>query len=434
MISQSEYQKRRKQLAKQLSAGSIACIPAASLLLRNGDAHYRFRQDSDFYYLTGFQEPEALLLVSASGQSVLLNQARHFSEEQWSGKRLGQEGAIASLGVDEAYPISAMDDILPQLLADKTAVYFPLGRYPRWDKKLFQIWQKVKGQVRQGVNAPQTFTDIAPILGEMRLLKSAAEIALMREAGRVTVLAHQQAMRTAQDAHFEYQLEAALMQVFYQEGARDVAYDSIVAGGSHACTLHYTRNDAPLRRGDLVLIDAGGEVHNYAADVTRTFPVNGTYSAEQRSIYALVLAAQKAGMQCIRPGCLWNSVQQAIIRVITEGLKDLGLLKGTVDTLIETEAYKPFYMHQSGHWLGLDVHDVGRYKIDGQWRALDAGMVLTVEPGIYIHEAIPGVDSRWHGIGVRIEDDICVTPAGYENFTAALPVEVDDIEALMRGG
>ena len=435
MISISEYQNRRQQLAMQLPLGSIAVVPAASECLRNGDAHYRFRQDSDFYYLTGFNEPDAVLLIIAgkAGESVLFNRPRHFAEEQWTGIRLGQTGACEQLGISEAYPIADLHARLPDWFADKTTVYFPIQRYPACDQLIFDAWKTIKGQARRGTDAPQAFADIAPIIGEMRLLKSKAELQIMREAARISIAAHQRAMRACRQAQFEYELEAEIVYELARQGCRSMAYDAIVAGGANACILHYTDNNQALRQGDLLLIDAGGEYQNYAADITRTFPISGQFSAEQKAIYELVLAAQKAGIACVRPGCLWEDAQQAIVRALTSGLVDLGLLQGAIDDLIATEAYKPFYMHRSGHWLGLDVHDVGRYKVDGQWRQLQPGMVLTVEPGLYIHESIQGIDSRWHGIGVRIEDDIAVTADGHENLTAALAVEANEIEALLRG-
>jgi len=435
MVSMSEYQTRRRHLAMQLPKGAVALIPAASECLRNGDAHYRFRQDSDFYYLTGFNEPDGLLIITAGkkSESVLFNRARNFAEEQWTGFRLGQEGACEQLGVDCAYSLTELEKILPQYLANRSPIFFPIGRYPVWDQHFFAVWKILKGQVRQGVHAAEAFADVSPILGEMRLFKSDAELQCIREVAHISVAAHQRAMQAASWAKYEYQLEAEIIHELTRQGARNVAYDSIVAGGRNACVLHYTDNNQTLRSGDLVLIDAGGEVQNYAADITRTFPLNGRFSPEQKLIYELVLSAQKAGISRIRPGCLWDEIQQAIVGVLTTGLKDLGILQGSVDDLIEAEAYRPFYMHRSGHWLGLDVHDVGRYKENGQWRALEAGMVLTVEPGLYIHESIQGIDSRWHGIGVRIEDDICVTQSGHENLTAALATEVNDVEALIRG-
>ena len=435
MITQKEYQKRRRELATRLPSDCIAVIPAASESLRNGDAHYRFRQDSDFYYLTGFNEPDALLLISAGtkGESVLFNRPRNPAEEQWTGTRLGQDGARAILGVETAYPLTSIDTHLPELLAGKQAIYYAIGRYPLWEKRILGAWEMVKGQARRGITAPEAFCDLAPIIGEMRLFKSTAEIGLMQHAAKVSVAAHQRAMQASRAARYEYQLEAELLYAFNHQGCRNVAYDSIVAGGSNACILHYTENNKPLQSGDLVLIDAGAEFDNYASDITRTFPVNGRFSHEQRLIYDLVLRAQKAGIACVRPGCIWDEVQKTIVQILTAGLVELGLLKGAIDELIALEAYKPFYMHNSGHWLGLDVHDCGRYKLQGKWRSLEPGMVLTVEPGLYISRDTDGVDSRWWGIGVRIEDDIQVTHDGHKNLSGDLAVEIDDLEALIRG-
>ncbi len=435
MILQTEYQNRRSKLAKQLPSGSIALIPAASECLRNGDAHYRFRQDSDFYYLTGFNEPDALLLITAGipGESILFNRPRHPAEEQWTGPRLGQEGAKAVLEIDAAHSIAEISLKLPEYLAGKQAVYYAMGRYPVWEAHLLAAWKVVKGQVRRGVKSPEAFCDIAPLLSEMRLFKSPAEIALMQRAAEISVAAHQGAMRACREATHEYQLEAALLYEFTRLGSRSVAYDSIIAGGHNACVLHYTENNKPLNQGDLVLIDAGAECENYAADITRTFPVSGHFTKEQRLIYELVLRAQQAGIACIRPGCLWDKVQKTIVQILTTGLVELGLLQGNVDDLILREAYKPFYMHNSGHWLGLDVHDVGSYKLEGQWRPLAPGMVLTVEPGLYISAGMQNVDKRWWGIGVRIEDDIQVTLEGHTNLSEALVRDVDSIEALICG-
>ncbi len=435
MITQHEYQARRRELATRLPANSIAIIPAASEILRNGDTHYRFRQDSDFYYLTGFNEPDALLLVVAGPQmqSILFNRPRNPIEEQWTGMRLGQEDACKALGVDFAYSLLDLEKRLPELLTDKQAIYYAIGRNPLWAKRILDAWKVVKRQGRRGIAAPAAFFDFATIISEMRLFKSEAEIELMQRAAHISTKAHQRAMQMSRKAQYEHQLEAELLHEFTREGCRSVAYDSIVAGGRSACILHYTENNRPLQQGDLVLIDAGGEFENYAADITRTFPVNGHFSPEQRLIYELVLRAQKAGIACVRPGCAWDEIQRSMVSVLTTGLVELGLLHGSVDELIEREAYKPFYMHQSGHWLGLDVHDCGEYKLQGKWRALEAGMVLTVEPGLYISADMDGIDPRWRGIGVRIEDDIHVTQDGHKNLTQDLAVEVDDIEALIRG-
>lgn len=432
MVTQKEYQARRRELASRLPVDSIAVIPAASEVLRNGDSHYRFRQDSDFYYLTGFNEPDALLLISA-GTSILFNRPRNPAEEQWTGMRLGQDGACKALGVDAAYSIAELKARLPELLMDKQAIYYAIGQRPVWAKQILDAWQVVKKQGRRGVSAPEAFCDLAPILGELRLFKSQAEIDLMQRAAHISVAAHQRAMRACSEASHEYQLEAEILYEFSRQGCRSVAYDSIVAGGSNACILHYTENNKPLQSGDLVLIDAGGEFENYAADITRTFPINGRFSPEQRLIYELVLRAQKAGIAHVKLGCLWDEIQRTIVEILTAGLVELGLLRGSIDELLEREAYKAFYMHQSGHWLGLDVHDCGRYKLDGKWRQLEPGMVLTVEPGLYIPSDFDGVDRRWRGIGVRIEDDIHVTPDGYKNLSGDLAVEVDDLEALIRG-
>lgn len=431
----NEYITRRLKLAQQLPKNSVAIIPAAHELLRNGDAHYRFRQDSDFYYLTGFNEPDALLVITAGpeSQSILFNRSRNPAEEQWTGTRLGQDGALKELGMNVAYPVSIIAEELPKLLSGATAVYFTLGRNLQLEKRITHALKTIKSMVRKGVKAPESFCDLEPILSEMRLFKSDSEIELMRRAANISVNAHKRAMQACKEMEHEYQLEAELIYEFSRHGCRSVAYDPIVGSGENACILHYTDNNKPLRSGDLVLIDAGGEYGNYAADITRTFPVNGKFSPEQKSIYELVLKAQKAGIAAIKPGLPWNAVQQIMVRILTAGLCELDILHGSVDELIEKEAYKPFYMHNSGHWLGLDVHDAGVYKINNEWRPLESGMVLTVEPGLYISAGINGVDKRWWGIGVRIEDDVLVTKTGHEVLTAALPVDVEEIEALMRG-
>lgn len=430
-----DYSLRRKQLAQLLPANSVAVIPAASAVIRNGDAHYRFRQDSDFYYLTGFDEPDAVLvLVSGdSAHSVLFNRPRVPHEEQWTGPRLGQEDACATLGVDEAWALSLFETRLVDYLVGQQAIYYSVGRYPFYEATVFRAWQAVKSRVRQGVISPASCCDLAPILGEMRVIKSPDEIQCMREAARISVDAHRHVMQVSRGLTMEYELEAEFLYRLVRAGCRDTAYDSIVASGHHACTLHYTDNNSPLDPEALVLIDAGGEFEHYAADITRTFPVNGRFNKHQRLIYELVLRAQQAGIACVKPGCPWDLIQKTMVRILTEGLVELGLLIGDVDHLIKTEAYKPFYMHSSGHWLGLDVHDVGSYRVDGKWRSLMPGMVLTVEPGLYIPKHMEHVDPVWHGIGVRIEDDILVTPTGCDNLTQALPVTVEALEDLLRG-
>lgn len=434
MISKQEYQARRKKLAQLLPSNSLAIIPAAKELIRNGDAHYPFRQNSNFYYLTGFEEPDALLVILAGqeAQSLLFNRPRNPAEEQWTGKRLGQEGALAELLMQAAYPIHSLNDELPNFLAGKSAVYYPLAEQVDLDKTLMQALNVIKKQARKGLKAPDTLCDLEPILSEMRLFKSPAEIELMRMAANISVKAHKRAMRLCKQLEYEYQLEAELIYEFARLGCQSVAYDSIVAAGENACVLHYTQNNQALRQNDLILIDAGGEYQGYAADITRTFPINGRFSPEQKSIYELVKSAQRAGIAEIRPGIAWNIVQQTIVKILTAGLCELGILQGSVDDLIAKEAYKKFYMHNSGHWLGLDVHDSGSYKINNEWRTLESGMVLTVEPGLYF-SSDSTVDERWRGIGLRIEDDVLVTETGHDILSADLPVEVDEIEALMRG-
>ncbi len=429
-----DYRLRRQMLAKQLPPHSVAIIPAAKEVLRNGDADYRFRQHSDFYYLTGFQEPDAVLVVLSAPEveSILFTRPRNISEEQWQGKRLGPEAACATLSVDKAYSIEELDTQLPTLLLDKQALVYAIGQDMAWDRRLIKALKQSKQQLRSGRTVPESMLDLSPVMGELRLIKSLEEIACMREAARITVAAHQRAMRACRHMCFEYELEAELLYEFTRQGCRAAAYDSIVASGNNACTLHYTANDGPLQAGDLVLIDAGAEFACYAADVTRTFPVSGQFSAEQRAIYELVLAAQQAAIAAVRPGVAWDTMQETVVTILTQGLVDLQILKGNVPDLIETNAYKPFYMHNSGHWLGLDVHDCGRYRIAGLWRDLAPGMVLTVEPGIYISHGMPNVDPRWWGIGVRIEDDILVTEQGYDNLTGALQSKPSEIEALLR--
>lgn len=435
MFQSHDYEVRRQQLAKKLSPDSLAIIPAASEVTRNGDAVYRFRQDSDFFYLTGFNEPDAVLVIMAgqTGESILFNRPRDLLHEQWTGRRLGQIEAKDVLGVQDAQPVDAFAKQLPELIANKQAIYFTPNRFPCYEKMIWQAIKTVKGQVRKGITAPLMLCDLEPLLSEMRLIKSAAEIKLMQRAADISVAGHLKAMQGCREAAWEYELEALLTYEFLRQGSRGQAYDPIVGVGENACVLHYTANNQPLHAGQLVLIDAAAEFNNYAADITRTFPVNGSFSGEQRAIYELVLAVQRAGIGCIKPGVSWDLVQQTIVRLITVGLCDLGILKGQVDELIANESYKSFYMHNSGHWLGLDVHDCGQYKMNQVWRTLETGMVMTVEPGIYITPEIPGVDPRWWNIGVRIEDDILVTQDGHRNLTAALPSAVSDIEALMRG-
>jgi len=430
-----DYRARRQHLANHLPADALVVIPAAQELLRNGDSHYSFRQDSDFYYLTGFNEPDAVLLITggARSESIVFCRPKHELEERWTGPRLGQYDAPTRLGVDAAFSLDDLEAQLLEILLDRRAIYYPMGRYPHHERMLRHVWAHVKSQARRGQHVPEIFADIMPILGEMRVIKDDDEIKCMREAARISVKAHEAVMRACKHAKHEYELEAEFLYALGREGCRNTAYSSIVAGGERACTLHYTTNNQALNPHELLLIDAGGEVDYYAADITRTYPVSGTFSTEQRLMYELVWRAQKAGIACVQPGAPWSSIQAAIVNELTVGLHDLGILKGSVDELIKCEAYKPFYMHSSGHWLGLDVHDTGTYLIDNTSRLLESNMVLTVEPGLYIPQHDESVDAKWRGIGIRIEDDILVTQQGHDNLTGALAVAPEALEDLIRG-
>jgi Xaa-Pro aminopeptidase len=428
----SLYAARRTRLAREMRAG-VAIIPTAPERVRNRDAHYPYRFDSYFYYLTGFREPEAVVVVIAgdTSKSILFCREKDPEREVWDGFRHGPEAAQAVFEFDEAYPIGRLDELVPQLLRNQPALYCHLGSDPDWDARALRWLNDVRGQVRSGATAPRTIDDVHAILDEMRLVKEPAELDLMRRAAAISTEAHRRAMRRAKPGVTESAIEAELVHEFRRSGAQAPAYTPIVASGEHACILHYVENADVLRDGDLILIDAGCELDGYAADITRTFPVNGRYSGPQRDVYELVLSAQAAAIAEIRPGARWIAPHDAAVKVLAQGFVDLGLLTGSVNEVIEKETYKQFYMHRTGHWLGLDVHDAGEYKRDGDWRALVPGMVLTVEPGCYIRPG-PGVPDRFSGIGVRIEDDAVVTQAGCEIITAAAPKSIHDIEALMR--
>lgn len=437
-LDPKEYPTRRKQLLANLTNNSIAIIPSASHQIRNRDVEYYFRQDSDFYYLTGFDEPNSVLVLIPGrehGEVVLFCQEKDSEREIWDGYRLGPDAAISELKVDDAFPVSDIDEILPGLIEGRERIYYAMGVHTEFDQQVMSWVNSIRNKVKQGANPPKEISAIEPLLHEMRLIKSPAEIDMMRAAGRVSAEAHMRAMKLSKskvgDGLKEFQLEAEIIHEFHSNGSRWPAYESIVGAGKNACVLHYTTNRDDVNDGDLVLIDAGCELDYYAADITRTFPANGKFTQEQSQIYQLVLDAQEAALECISPKHNWNDFHLATVRKLTEGLVELGLLTGPVDKAIEEESYKEFYMHRTGHWLGMDVHDVGDYKIDGQWRLLEPGMVLTVEPGIYISPDNLNVDAKWRGIGVRIEDDVLVTKTGFENLTAAVPKAINDIERLM---
>ncbi|OAJ71349.1 Xaa-Pro aminopeptidase [Methylobacillus sp. MM3] len=422
---------RRHQLIQHMEDG-VAIIPTAPEAIRNRDSHYLYRFDSYFYYLTGFTEPESVLLLVAGEKprSVLFCRDKDIEREIWDGFRHGPEGAKEVFGVDEAYSISRLDELAPQLLANQPRLHYSLGADASWDARVTGWLNQVRAQVRGGVSAPAEIADVRLLLDEMRLFKSEGEIAIMRRAAEISSGAHRRAMRATKPGSTEYEIEAELIHEFRRHGAQSPAYHSIVAGGANACVLHYVFNDAPLRDGDLLLIDAGCELDGYASDITRTFPVNGKFSSPQRDLYELVLASQAAAIEAVRPGNHWNAPHEAALQVLVRGFIDFGLCKGTVDAVLESGDYRRFYMHRTGHWLGLDVHDAGEYKKNGEWRLLEPGMALTVEPGCYVRPA-DNVPEHYWNIGIRIEDDAVVTQQGCDIITQAAPKSVADIEALM---
>lgn len=435
MTSIRTFIDRRKRLLSKMRQG-VAVIATAPERYRNRDTHYPYRFDSYFYYLTGFSEPEAVLVLIATGdentsQQILFCRDKDVERETWDGFRYGPEAAREAFGFDAAHSIIRLDELAGELLANQPVVFHAFGQDVSWDQRVVGWINRVREQVRKGVSAPAGIQDIRYLLDEMRLIKDGSELAIMREAARISAEAHKRAMRATRPGKYEYEIEAELLYEFRRQGAEAPAYTSIVAGGANACVLHYIQNDAPLQAGDLLLIDAACELHGYAADITRTFPINGRFSAAQKDVYQLVLAAQAAAIETVRPGSDWDAPHQAALRVLVQGFIDLNLCQGSPDAVIETESYKRFYMHRTGHWLGLDVHDAGEYKQAGQWRNLVSGMTLTVEPGCYIRPAEDIPEHFWN-IGIRIEDDVAVTPNGHEVLTGAVPKQVAEIEEWMR--
>ncbi len=433
----SEFKDRRLRLMRAMQAG-IAIIPTAPEAIRNRDSHYPYRFDSYFYYLTGFKEPESVLVLIAgdvnagqAAKSILFCRDKDMEREIWDGFRFGPAAAMAEFGFDEAYAIAQLDEMLPKLLANQDRLFYSLGADPVWDAKVTGWLNEVKAQARSGVSAPDDIVDVHKLLDEMRLYKSPAEQTLMRRSASIAASAHRRAMQKVRPGRMEYEIEAEFLHEFYRHGAQAPAYTSIVAGGANACTLHYNANNAQLNAGDLLLIDAGCELDGYASDITRTFPVNGKFSAVQKDVYELVLAAQAAAIAAVNVKNHWNAPHEAALDVLVQGLIDFGLCKGSRDAVLESGAYRQFYMHRTGHWLGLDVHDAGEYKDKtGNWRMLEAGMMLTVEPGCYIRPA-ENVPEHFWNIGIRIEDDVLVTANGCDVITKDAPKTVADIESVM---
>jgi Xaa-Pro aminopeptidase len=431
------FASRRTRLLERMNSagGGIAVLPTATEKTRNRDTPYPYRADSYFHYLTGFNEPEAVLVLIAgeTPKSILFCRDKDPDKEIWDGFRHGPEGARETFGFDEAHSVTQLDEMLPELIANQPSLWHTLGADPEWDARLGRSLTAVRAQSRAGKRAPTAIHDLRAALDEMRLIKDDHEIALMRRAADIAAAGHRRAMRAAAPGRWEYEIEAEFLHEFRRQGSQFPAYTPIVASGAGACVLHYVANDRQMRAGELVLIDAGCELDGYASDITRTFPVDGRFSGPQEDVYELVEAAQQAAFAVIKPGATFMAPHEAAVKVLAQGMIDLKLLHGSVDGVIESESYKRFYMHRTSHWLGMDVHDAGEYKQGDDWRPLAPGMVLTVEPGCYIRPA-DDVPAAFHNIGIRIEDDALVTLNGCEILTAAAPKKIADIEALMREG
>lgn len=432
-IDPAEYAQRRRQLMEMAGDDAILVLPAASEKVRSLDTHYPYRQDSDFWYLSGFAEPDAVLVLIPGrrhGEAILFCRERDAEREAWDGPRAGQDGAVRDHGMDDAYPIDDLDDILPGLLEGRSKVYYHFGRDAEFDLKLIGWVNRVRSQVRHGAQPPHEFLELGHLLHEQRLFKSAAEIALMERAADISMQAHRVAMRAVRAGMHEYELQAELERVFRAHDGC-AAYSSIVGAGRNACILHYRDNNAPVHAGELVLIDAGAEYRGYASDITRTFPVDGRFSTEQRALHDLVGAAQAAALAQARPGVAYEAGHLAAVRTLTEGLLRLGLLSGELEDNVRQGHYQRFYPHKTGHWIGLDVHDVGDYRLAGESRLLEPGMVFTIEPGLYIGAQDTTVEARWRGIGIRTEDDVLITAQGHRVLTAGLARSAEEIEAEM---
>lgn len=432
-LARDEFARRRWELMKGMGRDAIAIIAAAPVHLRNNDVEHAYRQDSDFFYLTGFREPESVAVFvpgRAQGEYLLFVRDRDPARETWDGRRAGPVGVRRDFSADDAFPIAEIDDILPGLMENHPKIFYTLGVNLEFDQRVVGWMNSLRAQAKQGRHAPHEMVALQHVLHDLRLYKSRGELELMRCAAQIAARAHVRAMRFCKPGLFEYQVQAEIEHEFKSSRAC-TSYLPIVGGGANGCILHYHENASLLRAGDLLLIDAGCEYESYASDITRTFPVNGSYSKPQLELYNLVLAANCAAIEAVKPGADWNRPHEVAVQVLTTGLVELGLLKGRVSSLIKSLAYRRFYMHKTGHWLGLDVHDVGDYKIGNQWRVLEPGMVLTIEPGLYIPPGTRGVPPKFRNIGIRIEDDVLVTRDGNEVLSVAAPKEAAVIEALM---
>jgi len=430
----NEFKRRRKQLMQMMGKDSIAILPSARVKARNSDVNFDFRPDSDFYYMSGFPEPEAVVVLipgRSQGQYILFCREKHPEKELWDGAREGQEGAVENFAADDSFPIEDLDEILPRMIEQVSRVFYAMGCDKKLDERMSDWMTQLRAGARQGKQSPLEFIALDHYLHDLRLYKSRSEISNMRKAAKISAMAHRRLMKECKPGIYEYQLEAAFVHESSMRGARQQAYPSIVGGGNNGCVLHYIDNKDKLIDGDLVLVDAGCELDCYASDITRTYPVNGKFNDAQKILYNLVLKAQEKAIEQVKPGKHWNDPHDAAVKVLAKGLVDLGLIKGTLQKCLETESYKRFYMHKTGHWLGMDVHDVGGYKIDGHWRLLEAGMILTIEPGLYIPLGSKGIAKKWQGIGIRIEDDVVVTKDGYDILSKDTPKTVDEIEKIM---
>ena len=435
MAAQTTHAKRRQRFLEAMERDGIAILPAAPERPRNGDVSYPFRQDSDFLYLTGFPEPEAICVLSAQSETpyTLFVRPRDPERETWEGRRAGEAGAREVFGADAAHPIDSFEEKLPELLKGHDHVYYRLGHHPKLDALLQRTLETLRARNRDGVKVPAAIVDPGAVLWEMRLRKEPEEVEILRRVCALSAEAHVVAMAFARPGLNERDVQAAVEYVFRRRGAEAVGYPSIVASGANATMLHYVQNDAPLEDGDLLLIDAGAELEGYSADITRTFPVGGQFTGPQRDIYQIVLEAQGKAIEAVRPGAPFLAPHEVTVRTLTQGLVDLGLLEGEVDALIEDEKYKRYFMHKTGHWLGLDVHDVGAYFLDGgESRPFEPGMVTTIEPGLYVAPDDEEADARFRGIGVRIEDDVLVTEGGREVLTGGVPKTIEEVEAACQ--
>jgi len=423
-MNPKEFARRRRQFMRMIGKDAIAILPAAPVRHRNGDIEYAYRQDSHFYYLSGFPEPEAVAVLipgRPQGEYLLFVREHDAVREAWEGERAGTEGAVTRYGADDAFPIADIDEILPGLIEQRSRIFYSMGTHPDFDPRTLSWVSGLRNK---------EFVALAHVLDDMRLYKSRAEQSNLRRAAQIGMGAHRRAMRFARPGRMEYEVMAELLHEFRSHNA-DISYHPIVGGGANACVMHYRDNDQALRDGDLLLLDAGCEHDYYASDITRTFPVGGRFTPTQRAVYEVVLEAQTAAIDKVRPGNHWNQAHEAAVRTVTQGLVKLGLLKGRVPRLIKDQAYLPFFNHRTGHWLGIDVHDVGDYKVGGEWRVLEAGMALTVEPGIYIRPS-PKIPKEFWNIGIRIEDDVLVTDGAAEVLTAALEKTAEAIEQLVQ--